>query len=68
MQQRSKILPANAPIVDRLRAHAARLVEDSALLRSGAGYGVSTEPWEREDLERVLDEAADAIESMEQSE
>jgi hypothetical protein len=62
---RTNILPPDAPIVDRLRAHAARMVEDHATCLNGHGY--ATEKWEREDLERVLDEAADTIESKEAS-
>ena len=63
---RSKILSHDAPIVHRLRAHAARMVEDHAITKNG--FGFSTERWEREDLERILDEAADKIESMEPKE
>ena len=58
---RTQILPSYAPIVDRLRAHAARMVEDHATTHNGHGF--ATEQWEREDLERILDEAADMIES-----
>jgi hypothetical protein len=62
---RTKILPVTAPLVDRLRAHAARMVEDHATCLNGHGY--ATEKWEREDLEACLDLAADTIESKEGS-
>lgn len=56
---RPKILPATAPLADRLRVHAFRMAHDKTIATNG--YGFSTETWERDDLEAVLEEAATAI-------
>lgn len=57
---RAQILPESEPVPARLRAHAYRMIEDTATAHNG--YGYSTEAWEREDLLQVLDQAADALE------
>ncbi len=59
---RSRILPKSADIVDRLRAHAFRMIENETIAMNGVGY--CTEGWEQGDLEAVLDAAADEIERL----
>ena len=60
--EKTKILPNTAKIVDRLRVHAYRMSVDEATARNGLGF--VTEPWERDDLHALLDQAADEIESL----
>ena len=62
MADKPSILPKDAPIVDRLRVHAARMVHDGVVAVNGHGY--ATERWERDDLEVLLDTAADEIEHL----
>ena len=50
-------------LVVRLRRQVDRLVAEEAAMQTG--HGVMVPPGAREELERVLDEAADYIESLE---
>lgn len=62
VEPKPKLLPVGTPTVDRLRAHAHRMVWDATVAQNGCGY--ATEAWERDDLEQLLDQAADEIERL----
>ena len=62
VEAKPKLLPVEAPTVDRLRAHAHRMVWDETVAKNG--YAYATEAWERDDLEQLLDQAADELEKL----